>query len=106
MRMKWQLPTFLLGAVFAVSASGWTQQTAPATTPDATPSQSGGAKQDLKTAGHDTKNAAKSAGNGVKKGTKKGYNATKNGTKKVWNKTKNTTKGAADGAKEGAKQPQ
>jgi hypothetical protein len=63
------------------------------------------AKQDMKNAGTDTKNAAKSAGSGVKKGTKKTYDKTKAGTKKAATKTKNTTKGAVDGAKAGAKQP-
>jgi hypothetical protein len=45
------------------------------------------AGQDMKDAGHDTKNAAKSTGRGVKKGTKTGYRKTKNGTKKAYHKT-------------------
>ncbi len=45
------------------------------------------AGQDMKDAGHDTKDAAKSAGRGVKKGTKTGYRKTKNGTKKAYKKT-------------------
>lgn len=45
------------------------------------------AGQDMKDAGHDTKNAAKETGHGVKKGTKTGYRKTKNGTKKVYHKT-------------------
>ena len=53
------------------------------------------AKQDMKDAGHQTKEGAKDAGRGVKKGTKKAYH-----------KTKNTTKGAVKGAKKGAKEPQ
>jgi Ni/Co efflux regulator RcnB len=61
-----------------------------------------GAKQDMRDAGHETKNAAKDVGHGVKSGTEKGYHKTKRGTKKAWNKTKDTTKGAAHGAKEGA----
>jgi hypothetical protein len=90
-------------------------------------SQDTGAKQDLKTAGHETKDAAKNTGHAVKKGTVKTYDATKNGTekavdttktdtkkayhatakgtKKVVTKTKDTTKGAVEGAKEGAKKP-
>jgi Ni/Co efflux regulator RcnB len=64
-----------------------------------------GAKQDMKNAGHDTKDAAKDAGNGTKQGTRKVYHKTKRGTKKAWHKTKSTTKGAVDGGKEGAKQP-
>jgi hypothetical protein len=70
-----------------------------------TPVQENSAKQDMKDAGHETKNAAKDAGRGTKQGTKKVYRSTKRGTKKAWNKTKNTTKGAANGAREGAKQP-
>ena len=45
-----------------------------------------GAKQDMKSAGHDTSNAAKNAGHGVKQGTKKGYHSTKHATKKVGHK--------------------
>jgi hypothetical protein len=90
------LPSLFLGAALAVTpALGWSQQT--------TTDQS--AKQDMKDAGHETKDAAKDAGHGVKKGTKKAYNKTKNGTKKGWDKTKNTTKGAVNGAKEGAHEP-
>ncbi|HEX4004862.1 MAG TPA: hypothetical protein VHX60_01680 [Acidobacteriaceae bacterium] len=63
------------------------------------------ASQDMKTAGHDTKDAAKDTGNGVKKGTKKAAHATKKGTKKAWHKTKSTTTGAVDGAKAGSKKP-
>jgi hypothetical protein len=65
-----------------------------------------GAKQDMKNAGTDTKNATKDAANGTKQGTKKAYHSTKRGTKKAYNKTKSTTTGAVDGAKAGAKQPQ
>jgi Ni/Co efflux regulator RcnB len=45
------------------------------------------AGQDIKDAGHDTKNAAKETGHGIKKGTKTGYRKTKNGTKKAYHKT-------------------
>lgn len=68
--------------------------------------QDSGAKQDMKNAGHDTKNAARSAGHGVKQGTKKAYHKTKHATKKAYHKTANTTKGAVNGAKQGAKQPE
>jgi hypothetical protein len=61
-----------------------------------------GAKQDMRDAGHETKNAAKDLGHGVKKGTEKGYHKTKRGTKRAWHKTEDTTKGAVHGAKEGA----
>jgi hypothetical protein len=52
------------------------------------------AKQDMKEAGHDTKDAAKDTGHGVKTGTEKGYDKTKSGTKKVFHKTKSGTKKA------------
>jgi len=46
-----------------------------------------GAKQDMKNAGSETKDAAKDAGHGVKQGTKKSYHATKHVTKKAAKKT-------------------
>lgn len=72
--------------------------------PRALSAQSAG--QDMKSAGHDTKDAAKDAGKGVKKGTTKSWHATKKGTKTAYHKTWSTTKGAVNGAKAGAKQPQ
>lgn len=63
------------------------------------------AGQDMKDAGHHTKDAAKDTGRGVKKGTKKAAHSTKKGTKKAWHKTKNTTKGAVNGGKQGANRP-
>src|SRR5450432_2838648 len=53
-----------------------------------------GAKQDMKNAGSETKDAAKDTGHGVKKGTEKGYHATKHGTKKAYHATKRGTKKA------------
>lgn len=95
MNMKSQVSALLLGAALAFApALGFGQQTTDS-----------GAKQDMKDAGHETKNAAKDTGSGVKQGTKKAYHSSKNGTKKAYNKTKNTTTGAVNGAKEGAKQP-
>jgi hypothetical protein len=64
-----------------------------------------GAKQDMKKAGHQSKDAAKDAGHGVKQGTKHAYHSTKRGVKKGASKTKNTTKGAVNGGKAGAKEP-
>jgi hypothetical protein len=94
MKTKWHVPAILLGALLAGGPTlGWSQQDT-------------GPKQDMKDAGHETKDAAKDVGHATKKGTKKAYHATKNGTKKVWHKTKNTTKGAVDGAKEGSREPQ
>jgi hypothetical protein len=98
MKTNRQVSTWILALVLSSSSAlGWSLQS--------TPSQDSGAKQDMKDAGHDTKNAVKSAGRGTKQGTKKAYHATKNGTKKAWNKTKSTTKGAVDGGKAGAKEP-
>lgn len=96
MKTNRQFPAILLGAALAITpALGWSQQS----TPDSS------AKQDMKSAGHETKDAAKDTGSGVKKGTKHAYHSTKRGTKKAWHKTKNTTKGAVNGGKEGAQQP-
>jgi len=98
MRTKWQLSALFLGAVLVgVPALMGSQPSFQ--------SQDSGAKQDVKDAGHESKDAAKDAGHGVKQGTKKAYHKTKHGTKKAWHKTKDTTTGAANGAKEGAKQP-
>jgi hypothetical protein len=49
-----------------------------------------GTKQDMKSAGHDTKNAAVETGHGIKTGTKKAYHKTKHGVKKAFHKTKKT----------------
>ncbi|MHB2008562.1 MAG: hypothetical protein ACYCOX_11005 [Acidobacteriaceae bacterium] len=50
-----------------------------------------GFKQDMKSAGHSTNNAAKDTGNGVKSGTKKTWHKTKHTTKKVTHKTAHKT---------------
>ena len=99
MRTKWQFSAFVVGAVLVCGpALGWGQSSYP--------SQDSGAKQDMKDAGHESKDAAKDAGHGVKRGTKKAYHKTKHETKKAWHKTKDTTEGAVNGAKEGAKKPE
>ncbi len=99
MKTKSQLTALMLGAALVCgSGLGWSQPPAP--------SQDTSAKQDMKAAGHESKDAAKDAGRGVKQGTKKAYHSTKRGTKKAWSKTKHTTTGAVKGAKEGARQPQ
>ena len=91
---KQQLSALVLGAALACTSTLGRSQP-----------QDTGAKQDMKSAGHETKDAAQDAGHGVKQGTKKAYHATKRTTKKVWHKTKDTTKGAVEGGKEGAHQP-
>jgi ribulose kinase len=99
MKTTRQVSAFLLGAALVCApALGFSQ--------DSTPRQDNTAKQNMKNAGQDTKNAAKDAGQGTKQGTKKAYHKTKSGTKKAWHKTKNTTTGAVNGGKEGAKEPQ
>ena len=54
------------------------------------------AKQDMKDAGHDTKQAVKKTGHGIAKGTKTAARKTKNGTKKVVHGAAHGTKKAAD----------
>jgi Ni/Co efflux regulator RcnB len=99
MRTKRKLSAlFLATALVCGPALAFSQPSSPA--------QDSGAKQDMKAAGHNTKDAAKDTGHGVEQGTKKAYHATKHTTKKVWHKTKDTTKGAVKGGEEGAKQPQ
>jgi len=99
MKINQSFSAFVLAtALIAAPAAGFSQPTPP--------TQDSGAKQDMKNAGTDTKNATKSAVNGTKQGTKKAYHKTKRGTKKAYHKTKSTTTGAVDGAKQGAKQPQ
>ena len=58
-----------------------------------------GAKQDMKSAGHDTKDATEDAGHGIKTGTEKGYHKTKSGTKKAYHKTKHGVKKAGHNIK-------
>jgi len=99
MKTKLQMSAFFLAAALSSgSAFGWSAQPAAA--------EDSGARQDMKDAGHETKDAAKDVGHGTEQGTKKAYHSTKRGTKKAWHKTKDTTKGAVNGAKEGAKQPE
>ncbi len=45
-----------------------------------------GTKQDMKSAGHETKDAAIDTGHGIKKGTKKGYHKTKHGVRHLGHK--------------------
>jgi Ni/Co efflux regulator RcnB len=98
--MNRQLAAILL--VGALAMPVWSQ---PLTAAQESP-EGQRAKQDMKDAGHETKNAAKDAAHGTEEGTKKAYHSTKRHTKHAWNKTKSTVKGGAEGAKEGARQPQ
>ena len=49
-----------------------------------------GTKQDMKSAGHETKDAAVDTGHGIKTGTKKAFHKTKHGLKKTGHKIKKT----------------
>lgn len=49
-------------------------------------SNDSGTKQDMKSAGHESKNAVKDTGHGIKQGTKKVFHKTKHVTKKVGHK--------------------
>lgn len=49
-----------------------------------------GTKQDMKSAGHETKDAVVDTGHGIKQGTKKVFHKTKRGTKKVGHKIHKT----------------
>jgi hypothetical protein len=60
-----------------------------------------GPKQDMKSAGADTKNATTNAGHGVGQGSKKVYNNTKSGTATGYNKTKAGTEKGYDKTKSG-----
>lgn len=93
MRTRSQLTTLLLGAALAFTPAlvfGQDQ-----TTPPDHPS----AKQDMKNAGRDTKDAARNAGRATKRGTKKVYHSTKRHSKHAWNRTKNAARGTKNGAK-------
>lgn len=54
------------------------------------------AGQDMKHAGHETKEAAKDTGRGIKRGTKTAYRKTKHGTKKVVHKSARATRHGAE----------
>jgi hypothetical protein len=100
LQMTWLTRAALFSALICGPALAFSQPSVPSQDRDS------GAKQDMKDAGHDTKDAAKDAGHGVQHGTKKVYHKTKHSTKKAWHKTRDTTEGAANGAREGAKKPE
>jgi hypothetical protein len=97
-------PILLLGASLALPSFLIAGAPDNSNQPDQSQPDQAGVKQDVKTAGKDTKNATEAAGRGVANGSKKAYHATTHATRKVFSKSKNTTKGAVDGAKDGAKQ--
>jgi tRNA(Leu) C34 or U34 (ribose-2'-O)-methylase TrmL len=61
------------------------------------------AGQDMKNAGHETKDAATDAAHGTAKGTKKAYHATKKGTTTAAHKTAKGTEKAVDKTGDAAK---
>jgi predicted small secreted protein len=75
------LSTSLVAAVLSVGLTAAVAQS----------STDPGFKQDMKSAGHSTQNAAKDTGNGVKSGTKKTWHETKHTTKKATHKTAQKT---------------
>lgn len=72
-----KLGTLALATALTLSMSGFAL---------AQPQNDSGTKQDMKAAGHETKDAAKDVGHGVKQGTKKAYHKTKRGVKKAHRK--------------------
>ena len=99
MKTKWQLSAMLLSVAMACTpALAWSQEPYPG--------EDHRAKQDAKNAGHEAKDAAKDTGRAVKHGTDKAYHSTKRHTKHAAHRTKNAVKGAAEGAREGAHDPQ
>jgi hypothetical protein len=65
-------------------------------TVESAPQEEQSPKQDMKDAGHATKNAAKDTGRATKKTAKKTGHAVKHGTKKAVNKTAEKTQEGAD----------
>ena len=62
------------------------------------------AGQDLKNAGHETKDATADAAHGTAKGTKKAYHATKKGTETAADKTGDAAKTVGNDTKKTAKE--
>lgn len=81
------LSSLTLAAALTLSVSGFAL---------AQPQSDTGAKQDMKSAGHETAHATKDAGHGISKGTKKAYHSTKTGTKKAYHKTGHGVKKLGD----------
>ena len=88
--MKKPMLTAVLSFLLALSMSAFAL---PRSSQSDTTQSDSGMKQDIKDAGHSTKNATKKGARKVKKGTKKGIHAgakkTKEGANKVEDKTDN-----------------
>jgi type IV secretory pathway TrbL component len=84
MKTRTQIPILLLAAgLLCAPAYGWAQSNDSQSDSGRTASgQHHSAKQDMQSAGRETKDAAKDAGHGGKKGTEKAYSSTKSGSKK------------------------
>lgn len=110
MKTKRSISALLLSTALACSpAIAFSQQSYPG--------EENRPKQDMKNAGHDTKDAARDtgrdtkdaardAGHGVKHGTQKAYHSTKRHTKHAAHRTGNAIKGGVNGAREGSHNPQ
>jgi hypothetical protein len=86
----------LFALLVAFAGLGYAQDSQ---SPSSDQSTSQGAKQDMKNAGHATKNAAKDTGKGVKTGAKDAGNATKTGAKDTGNAAKKTGHSIKTGTK-------
>lgn len=94
-KLNWiALPLFASTLLFAAGYQPAFAQDTPATKPTA--------KDDVKKAGTDTKDATKSTGHAIAKGTKTAATKTKNGTETAGKDTGHVTKKAAVKTKDGA----
>jgi hypothetical protein len=86
MSLRQHVPALFLAIALAGTAFGTAPQDSP--------------KQDMKDAGHETKNAAKDAGRGTKNAAKKTGHAVKHTTKKAAHKTASKTEQGAQEVKD------
>jgi hypothetical protein len=98
MKIRSHVSALLLAGSLACSPLAWSQQPYPG-------QEDHRAKQDIKNAGHEAKDAATDTGRAVKHGSSKAYHSTKKHTKHAAHRTKNAATGAVEGAREGAQNP-
>jgi hypothetical protein len=94
-RRRQQMHFRQLGIITLASALGFGLSSGAAFAQDA--------KQDIKNAGTETKDATKDVGHGVAKGTKKAYHSTTHGTKVAADKTADASKTVAHKTAAGTK---
>jgi hypothetical protein len=87
--MRHLLGIALLSLAVALGTAAWGQSDASTTSPNT------GIKQDMKTAGRATENAAKKTGHKTASATRTGYHKTKHATKRVVHKGAKKTRHAA-----------